>query len=195
MAHGASLLEVAVTAGVLAGEGVAAVMSGVTGPILAVGNRAVDWAPRPAKEFAIETFGTADKPVLIGSVLAVVALISLALGWWGTRRRQPATIGFVVLVAIAAVAMVTDRAASASTLARLLPVVAMAVVGVGGLIVMLRAVGRPGRQHAGSGSGRATSLETDRLAVDRRAFVTAASVVAAAGAGRRQQSLIVTAHR
>ena len=46
-------------AAVAVSEAVAALVDGVTSPLLAVGNRAVDWAPRPLKEFAIETFGDA----------------------------------------------------------------------------------------------------------------------------------------
>lgn len=177
---------IAVTAGVLAGEAVAAVMSSVTGPVLAVGNRAVDWAPRPAKEFAIETFGSADKAVLIGSVLAVVALLALALGWVGSRRPRVALVGFSVLVAIAGVAMLTDRAASAGLGPRLLPVAAIALVGVGGLAVMLRTLSLP-KPHVSSSEGLAqhdvqSADHLDRVdSLDRRAFVRAASAVAATG--------------
>ncbi|MGB3763446.1 MAG: molybdopterin-dependent oxidoreductase [Ornithinimicrobium sp.] len=168
---------IAGTAGVLAGEAVAAVLDGVTGPVLAVGNRAVDWAPRPAKEFAIETFGTADKPVLIGSVLAIVGLLALALGWLGTRRPIPALLGFGVLVGIAGVAMVTDRAASAPTPLRLLPLLAMGLVGVGGLAWMLRGL------RGGSDATMPGPVAQDESSgIDRRAFVVAASAVAATGA-------------
>ncbi|MGB3592965.1 MAG: hypothetical protein WA994_02225, partial [Ornithinimicrobium sp.] len=168
---------IAGTAGVLAGEAVAAMLDGVTGPVLAVGNRAVDWAPRPAKEFAIETFGTADKPVLIGSVLAVVGLLALALGWLGTRRPVPALLGFGVLVGTAGVAMVTDRAASAPASLRLVPVLAMGLVGVGGLAWMLRGL------RGGEGTTMQDSaVRSKSSGIDRRAFVVAASAVAATGA-------------
>ncbi|MGB5952219.1 MAG: molybdopterin-dependent oxidoreductase [Ornithinimicrobium sp.] len=182
-ALGALAGGIAVTAGVLAGEAVAALVPGVTGPILAVGNRAVDWAPRPAKEFAIETFGTADKPVLIGSVLAVVAFLAVALGWLGARRPRAALAGFAVLVGVAGLAMLTDRAASAGLGSRLLPLAAVASVGIGGLALMLRALTRSA-PHSSSSEAIATSdselRSMDRL--DRRAFVVAASAVAATGA-------------
>ncbi len=191
---------IGVTAGVLAGEAVAAVSSGVTGPVLAVGNRAVDWAPRPAKEFAIETFGTADKPVLIGSVLAVVVVLALILGWVGTRRRGLAVIGFSALVAIAGLAIMTDRAASAGPFVRVLPVVAVAFVGIGGFAWMLHAL-TPGlsvrgahrepKADAALTPNRASTKNTNAqdtgsghapVGFDRRAFVIAASAVAATGA-------------
>ena len=70
-------------AGLLAGaaavttsEAVAAALEGVTSPLIAVANRAVDSAPRPVKEWAVETFGTADKPILIGGVVGTVALLA-----------------------------------------------------------------------------------------------------------------------
>ena len=35
----------------------------VASPILAVGSTLIDAAPTPAKEFAVRTFGTYDKPI------------------------------------------------------------------------------------------------------------------------------------
>ncbi|HEY0772466.1 MAG TPA: oxidoreductase, partial [Nocardioidaceae bacterium] len=46
-------------AGLAVAEAVSALLEGTTSPLLAVANRAVDSAPRPVKEWAIETFGTA----------------------------------------------------------------------------------------------------------------------------------------
>ncbi len=166
---------IAGVAGVLAGEAVAALLTGVTGPVLAVGNRAVDWAPRPAKEFAIETFGTADKPVLIGSVLAVVGILALFTGWLGTRRRIPGLIGFTALVFIAGLAMVTDRVASASIPMRLIPIAAIAIVGIGGLAWMLTAL------SSSQGPAESATAQPPR-SFNRRAFVMAASAIAATGA-------------
>ena len=77
-------------AAVAASEAVAVLVDGVTSPLLSVGNRAVDWAPRPVKEWAIETFGTADKPVLIGGVIGTVALLAVR---HRRRRRLPAAPG------------------------------------------------------------------------------------------------------
>src|SRR6188474_3508770 len=75
-------------AAVAVSEAVAALLQGVTSPLLAVGNRAVDAAPRPLKEWAIETFGTHDKPVLIGGVIASVAVLALVAGAVGARRPR-----------------------------------------------------------------------------------------------------------
>lgn len=166
---------IAGVAGIFVGEAVAALLTGVTGPVFAVGNRAVDWAPRPAKEFAIETFGTADKPVLIGSVLAVVGILALFMGWLGTRRRILGLIGFAGLVCIAGLAMVTDRVASASIPMRLIPIAAIAVVGIGGLAWMLKSL------SPSDGASVSATAQAPR-GFNRRAFVVAASAVAATGA-------------
>ena len=85
---GAGLL--AATAAVTTSQAAAALLDGVTSPLVAVANRAVDEAPRPVKEWAIETFGTADKPVLIGGVIAAVALLAVAAGVAGVRRPRVA---------------------------------------------------------------------------------------------------------
>ncbi|HZJ04774.1 MAG TPA: fasciclin domain-containing protein [Nocardioidaceae bacterium] len=48
-------------AGITAAEAVSALLTGVTSPLLAVANRAVDETPRWLKEFAIETFGARQR--------------------------------------------------------------------------------------------------------------------------------------
>ena len=155
-------------AGLLAGaaavavsEALSAVLTGVTSPLLAVGNRAVDATPRPLKEFAIETFGENDKPVLIGGVIATVALLAVVLGVLGVRRPRAALVGFLVLSLVATVAAVTDRAATAGVVARLLPALALVVVGVTALLLLLRTLRTSPRPESGEGS-RAGHAPTGR---------------------------------
>src|SRR3954454_324613 len=85
-------------AAVAVSEAVAALLTGVTSPLLAVGNRAVDAAPRPVKEWAISTFGTHDKAVLIGGVVATVALLAAFAGALGVRRVRAAVVLLALLV-------------------------------------------------------------------------------------------------
>ncbi len=200
--RGALAGVLAAAAGVLAAEGAAAVLTGVTAPVVAVGNRAVDWTPQPVKEWAIDAFGSADKAVLIGGVLVTVALLAALAGFLGVRRPRLALIGFVLLVALASTAMLTDRAATASPALRLVPVLVLAVVGLGGLAWMLYplrrtspglastdpgAPVRPAADPAGTAKRRLLLSEDMRgqdvpSGLDRRAFLTAATAVAAAGA-------------
>ncbi|NUR07998.1 MAG: molybdopterin-binding oxidoreductase, partial [Nocardioidaceae bacterium] len=84
-------------AALAASEGVAALLTGVTSPLLAVANRAVDTTPRPVKEWAIETFGAHDKQVLVGGVVVTVALLAALVGAVGVRRPRPALGAFLAL--------------------------------------------------------------------------------------------------
>src|SRR5688500_6947892 len=55
-------------------------------PVVAVGGSVIDASPAWLKDFAIRTFGTNDKPVLIGSILVVLVLLSLVTGALALRR-------------------------------------------------------------------------------------------------------------
>jgi DMSO/TMAO reductase YedYZ molybdopterin-dependent catalytic subunit len=146
-------------AGLLAGaaaaatsEGVAALLPGVTSPLLAVGNRAIDATPRPLKELAIERFGENDKPVLIGGILATVALLAILIGVVGVRRPRVALGAFLGLCLVATAAALTDRSATAGPVLRLLPCLTLAVVGVASLLLLLRTLRTPARPLDSHGS-------------------------------------------
>ena len=178
----ARLLVAGGFAGLLAGaaavtvsELAAALPAGVTSPVLSVANRAVDAAPRPVKEWAIASFGSADKLVLVGGVVGSVAVLAIIIGAVGVRRPRLAAAAFVALTVVSAAAAATDRSASASLLARLLAPAVLLVVGLAALTGMLRAA-----------RGRApATVEGDELpgAFDRRAFLKAALAVSAVAVG------------
>ena len=138
-------------AAIAASEAVAALLTGVTSPLLAVGNRAVDTTPRPVKEWAISAFGSHDKQVLVGGVVATVALVAVVAGALGVRRPRLALGAFVALSLVAGAAAASDRASTASAGQRLLPVAALVVVGVAALLVLLRALRTPARTSAPGG--------------------------------------------
>ena len=177
------------TAAVAASEAATALLTGVTGPLLSVGNRAVDWAPRPLKEFAIETFGTADKPVLIGSVVAAIALLAIIAGAIGVRRPRVAVGIFLILSAVAAAAALTDRAATAGPVLRLVPVAVLLLVGLVSLVVLLTLLrrslsGTKQRTEPAMDAG-ARPAPAEPAGPGRRTFLLAAAAVAgiaAAGA-------------
>jgi DMSO/TMAO reductase YedYZ molybdopterin-dependent catalytic subunit len=80
-------------AGVLAAAvaiGAAQLVAGLTAPasspVLAVGQAAIDLTPAPVKDFAISAFGTADKTVLLGGILVVLALYAAVVGIVAVRR-------------------------------------------------------------------------------------------------------------
>lgn len=85
---------------------VAAVVSPQASPVLAVGSQVIDLTPTPVKEWAVSTFGTADKPVLIGSVAVVTLLLAAIAGILRLRSRAAATTLILALTALAGAAAV-----------------------------------------------------------------------------------------
>jgi len=144
-------------AAVASAEAVSAVLAGVTSPLLSVANRAVDTTPRPLKEWAIATFGGADKLVLISGVIATVAVFAIVTGALGVRRPRLAAGAFVGLTLVAAAAALTDRSATAGAFPRLLPALALLVLGLASLTWLLRVVRTPVRDEPVTGPARATN--------------------------------------
>ncbi len=178
-AAGATAGLLAGAAAVLSARAVAAPLPGVTSPVLAVADRAVDATPRPVKEWAIEAFGSSDKQVLVLGVVATVAVLAALAGGLGARRPRVAVGAFVLLSAVAAVATLTDRVATARPAVRLLPVLTLVVVGLGALLALLRPLRRP----AGTGpDALPVAAGSTRTALDRRGFLRAAVVVGAVAA-------------
>lgn len=113
---------VAVAAGVVVGELVAALVSPALSPMTGVGGAVIDAVPPAVKDWAIAVFGTADKlALLLGMGLAIAALAALAglLEW---RRRFAgfaviAAFGVVGLVAVLGRAQVTGNAIALPVLA------------------------------------------------------------------------------
>jgi len=197
----------AAAAGLATAEAVSRLLPGVTSPLLAVGNRAVDAAPRPVKEWAVETFGSADKAVLLGGVVVTVAVVAFLTGRLALTRPRAGVAVLGVLSVVALTAALTDRAASASVALRGLPVATLAAVAIGALLLLLRPLRLGPSPSAGEVAPPSSSESTagkevleqgkhrlqlpshvdgDDLppAFDRRAFlrsVAAVSAVAAAG--------------
>jgi DMSO/TMAO reductase YedYZ molybdopterin-dependent catalytic subunit len=103
----------------MAGIASAAVALGITGLLsafvgqgadsrTAVGSAVIDLTPGPVKEWAITTFGTADKLVLSVLVLAVIAIIAAVAGSAETRR-VPIGSAAIVLAGVAGCAAVLSR--------------------------------------------------------------------------------------
>jgi DMSO/TMAO reductase YedYZ molybdopterin-dependent catalytic subunit len=68
------------------GELLASIWTSLESPVVSVGNRVVDNVPRWLKTWAIETFGTNDKAVLLGTVALLLAVGAAALGILAVRR-------------------------------------------------------------------------------------------------------------
>ncbi len=115
----------------LAGLGLAHVVAALTdadtSPVLAVGAAVIDLTPTPLKQWAIDHFGSADKTILVGSVLAGVLALAAVAGLLARRRTRYGAGLLVALVAIAALAVMTRPEASVTDL---VPSVVAAVAAV-----------------------------------------------------------------
>jgi DMSO/TMAO reductase YedYZ molybdopterin-dependent catalytic subunit len=132
----------------LAGVAAAAVALGVTqlvavafGPQAdartAVGSAVIDLTPGPVKEWAIQTFGTADKLFLTVLVLGVIALIAAVAARWETRRIP---VGSAAIVAAGIVGCAAVLARAGATWAYVVPTVVGTACGV--LVLRLLTSGR-----------------------------------------------------
>jgi DMSO/TMAO reductase YedYZ molybdopterin-dependent catalytic subunit len=153
---------------------VAGVFDGASSPVLAVGGVVVDVTPEWLKSFAIRTFGTADKQVLLGGIGVVLALAAILLGIASVRRPIFAIGGLLSLALIGALAAVT-RPSNGPIAA--VPSLAGGMAGIGAYVLLRRAAGLPP-----VGSREVSELEEPLPAprgYDRRRFLWTA--VAAAG--------------
>jgi DMSO/TMAO reductase YedYZ molybdopterin-dependent catalytic subunit len=159
----------AVAAGAAVAELVAAMLGRPqAGTVIAVGGVLVDAAPTPVKEFAVATLGTADKPVLLGGIAVVLAVLAAALGVLARRDVRAGVAGAALLGLVGVAAALTRPAAE---LVDALPSLVGLVVIAGALVVLVRPLSAAGTTTEGGAT------------VDRRAFVTAAALVAVAATG------------
>lgn len=167
----------AAVAGVAAGHLVAGFLAPASSPVLAIGSTVIDLTPTPVKEWAVTTFGTADKAILQGSVLVVTLALAAAAGLLA-RRRLALAVGVIVLLTGLAGAAALLRPTGAPLDA--LPAVAAMAVGIG-VLVWLCALARTA-SDAGT-----PPVSGDAAAPGRRGFlggalgVTVMSVLAAVG--------------
>lgn len=75
-----------------------------------VGDVVVDNVPAGVKDWAIATFGTYDKPVLLAGIVVVAFLAGALVGAASGRRRWLATVVFWGFGALAAAAAIVERA-------------------------------------------------------------------------------------
>ena len=102
-----------VAAGLGIGHLVGGLVSPTASPFLAVGGTAIDLTPTWLKDFAVRTFGSYDKAVLLLGMAVVVALIGVATGLLSRRARTPGLILILLLGGVAAVAVLTRPNAGA----------------------------------------------------------------------------------
>ena len=152
-------------AGVLAAAvaiGAAQLVAGLTvpasSPVLAVGQAAIDLTPPPVKDFAISAFGTADKTVLLGGILVVLALYAAVVGIVAVRRLAFGMWGLGLFAFIGLWAALTRPGSTADYL---WPTLAGAAAGAFTLARLADSAGRlsalPARPRPGAGTAPAAS--------------------------------------
>ena len=157
---GAGVAAVAVALGVA--QLLAAFFSPAADSRTAVGTAVINLTPGPAKEWAIQTFGTSDKLFLSVMVLLVIGVLAAVTAIW-ERSRVP--VGSLAIL----VAGVAGCAAVLSVTGARLPDVIPTVVGTALGIVVLRLLTRP----------RSKDTDTDR----RRSLLTGVALGAGALSG------------
>ena len=174
--------------GTAAGHLVASLLNPDSSPVLAVGSQVIDLTPTPMKEWAIRQFGSSDKQVLIGSVLAGVLVLAAVAGLLARRRFVLGAGLQVLLVAVASFAALNRPAAE---WVDVVPALATVVVGVGALWLLTRRAAashhaRPAAVVAPATTGTAGSTQAtphrDVEGPSRRGVIITAAVLTAAAA-------------
>lgn len=97
----------AIITALAAGHLVAALVGLSASPYLAVGNAAIDLTPSWLKDFAVTTFGTYDKLVLLTGMALVLAAAGIAAGLASRNTPTPGTAVAVALGLLGIAAVVT----------------------------------------------------------------------------------------
>ncbi|BBX71168.1 molybdopterin-dependent oxidoreductase [Mycolicibacterium psychrotolerans] len=123
----------------------------------AVGSAVIQLTPGPVKEWAIQTFGTADKMVLSIAVLLVVAALAALAGILEGPRRP---LGSAMIVAAGAVGCAAVLSRAGATAVDVIPTLAGVVCGVAALRLLISRRLRDRDSIDSPDAGRRRSLVT-----------------------------------
>ena len=130
-ARGAVVGVAATGAGLAAGELLVGSIDGAVSPVIAVGNKVIDLVPLPLKNWAVETFGTSDKVVLVVSTLVILFVAGIVIGTLAVSGRRPAAFTATAVIGLLGVGAVLTR--PDPTLAKVVPIVVGTLVSVAAL--------------------------------------------------------------
>ncbi len=159
------LLAAGVALGV--GEAVAAFVRPAAAPIIAVGNRVIALTPQPVKDWAIRTFGTSDKTMLLTGIYVLLAVVATGVGVLAVRHVAFGVAGVAAFAAFGCYCALTAEAAQASDVT---PTIVGAVAGAAALLVLCRAVG--------SSRGEPDPERDNAAFADRRRFLLGSAAFA-----------------
>ena len=149
-------------AALAAGELTAAVVRPAASPIIAVGNRFIEFTPVAVKNWAISVFGTNDKSALLTGIYLSLVLFAVLVGLLAARSPALGVAGIAVLGAVGVYCAAT---AQGHHPADVIPSIVAGVVGAATLAGLLRVI-----------EPRADTV--DPSGVNRRRLLQAGSVVA-----------------
>ena len=118
-------LSAAVALGI--GHLMAGFVGGTASPVIAVGSTAIDASPEWLKSYAIRTFGTNDKAVLVAGIGVVVAIVAVVVGVIALHRPR---VGVVALIALGAVGAAAATARPENGLGAAVPSIVATVAGL-----------------------------------------------------------------
>lgn len=126
----------AAAASLAVAEFISALRPGGRSPVLSIGDVVIEFTPSALEQWAIRTFGTNDKAVLLGSILAVIVLLGIVAGVRSRRSAAAPAVLFGVAAVLGGLAALRDSLSE--------PNVALFAVGVGavcglGLLLLQRA--------------------------------------------------------
>lgn len=152
--------------------------------VVLIGDWVVDTVPSALSKWAINTFGTYDKVVLLGSIVGVALLFGAVVGWRSRTEMKTAVVAFLGFGGFAYWTASLDPLTDITAL--VVAVVAAVVVGLMSLVflVTMGNKGFPKAPVANEGSAQASVDEA------RRSFLVGATAVtglaaASAAFGRR----------
>ncbi len=188
---------VATGSGLAAAELVVGLFERTSSPVVPVGQVFIDWVPKPLKDWAIDTFGTNDKVVLVVGALVVLLGIGVAVGVLAMRGARAAAVALTCLTGVIGAWAVLTR--PEPTLVKLLPTIVGTAVSIGVLLYLApRHAPAPTSVDADSD---VDSTAAQPMGVDRRRFVggvvgIGSIAVLAGGVGRLlQQRFEVSSER
>lgn len=145
----------------------AAGLIGLPSLVEGLGNWVIDVAPTSVKEWAIATFGTADKLVLLIGIAVVTVLLGALVGVLARRRFGIAVTVFIGFGVVAALAAVRDPRVRLG-----LAVIPAGVASISGLAALQWLYGRPSQPDQDEAAGT-----TDPVDASRRRFVIGVGAV------------------
>ncbi|WP_446680364.1 molybdopterin-dependent oxidoreductase [Amycolatopsis jiangsuensis] len=165
----------ALLAALAAGHLVASFIAVDASPYLAVGSSAIDLTPTWLKDFAVRTFGTHDKEVLLGGMAVVMLVVAAVAGLISVRRVWPGAALVTVFGLVGVVAVLTRP--SLTPVAVLAPL-ASVLVGVGAFLLLHRISSRIGARDE---DGRRSGTPRRAFLIGGAGVVVGSGVAAGAG--------------